>query len=638
MDNEKNKKRLTLYYSLLVTIICIIGVSFAWFRLYLSQSENNAISTRNCFDTTLTEENSQIELTDAFPISDEDGLKQTPFTFTLKNNCSSYVKAYITIYSTNRTSTDASYLKDDYLKVNISPKGTTKNSSLILGEQSLTNLEADKEGYMIIDTGLNANEEKSYDLRIWMDSETSLEQGLSKNWAGKIVVITEASHLPSAPKGWYESEDGALLAALKRDNEITSPLTIPGKEVSAHTLDEINYASSILYAASDKGANYYITYGTGWESNGTGFNLIGTTITSDIFINSYSELIGKYITSGMLESAGSETAGEMVETTNLQQVYYVVNATKNTLEYKTLSSNKNFKEAVVSSTEDDYGTSYYFRGAVKNNYVEFANKCWRIVRINGDGTIKLVLHNNNTEEQANPCAFSVYNSNAAIIETGKFNTETNDNAYVGFMYGTAGSNDYSSTHENTNKSTILTNLETWYKNNLISYENKIADTIWCSDKNNIANTNFDPWGENPNGLGYAQNVTYYSSVQRLLDNNNHAGGTGPSLKCSGELSKITGKIGLLTVDEIVFTGYNATHVNPSAYLQENLYDGWWTITPSDFDDGKAYVWAVFGSGGSLGPRDVNFSIEHGIRPAIALTSSTTISGGTGTSEDPYIIQ
>ena len=32
-------------------------------------------------------------------------------------------------------------------------------------------------------------------------------------------------------------------------------------------------------------------------------------------------------------------------------------------------------EALLASAEDDYGTSYYFRGAVKNNYVEFANKC-----------------------------------------------------------------------------------------------------------------------------------------------------------------------------------------------------------------------------------------------------------------------
>ena len=632
MDNEKKKKRLTLYYSLLVTIICIIGVSFAWFRLYLSQSENNAISTRNCFDTTLTEENSQIELTDAFPISDEDGLKQTPFTFTLKNNCSSYVKAYITIYSTNRTSTDASFLKDDYLKVNISPKDTTKNSSLILGKQSLTNLEADKEGYMIIDTGLNANEEKSYDLRIWMDSETSLEQGLSKNWAGKIVVITEASQLPSAPNGWYESEDGTLLAALKRDNEITSPLTIPGKEVSAHILDDVINCQVIIANYSD----YYITYGTGWKANGTGFDLTGTGITSDTFANSYSELVGKYITNTTFNKAGSKNAGEIVETTGLSQIYYIVNATADNITYKVLSSNKNFNEAIMSSTEDDYGTSYYYRGNVKNNYVSFANKCWRIVRINGDGTIKLLLHNNNFLENTNPCAYANnYDQAAFTRDYVAFNDNYNDNAYVGFMYGTAGSSNYESTHANINKSTILTNLETWYTNNLATYNDKIVNIIWCNDKNVVSDMSFNPkkW-QNVTGLGYGTNTSYYGATKRLLNSHGEAGGTGPSLKCTSELSEISSKIGLLTADEIAYAGYTYNISNFATYLQENAISSWATMSPAGFDSDSAGIYVV-DSTSQLNDFGVNAEIE--VRPSINLVSNIIVTG-TGTSEAPYIIQ
>ena len=198
MDKEieikKKKKKLGLYYGLLVTVICIIGVSFAWFRLYLSQTENNTIASRTCFNTTLTEDTSKISLTDAFPIIDEDGLKQTPFTFTIKNNCNSYVKVYITIDSTYRESTNTSYLKDNYMKVNISPKGTTTGKSVILGSQTLTDLENNRKGYIIVSTGLKANEEKSYDLRIWMDSAVTTEQGLNKNWSGKIVVVSNASN------------------------------------------------------------------------------------------------------------------------------------------------------------------------------------------------------------------------------------------------------------------------------------------------------------------------------------------------------------------------------------------------------------------------------------------------------------
>ena len=173
----------------------------------------------------------------------------------------------------------------------------------------------------------------------------------------------------------------------------------------------------------------------------------------------------------------------MITTTNLSSVYYVVSATSSSYTYKQITSNKNTTEALLASTEDDYGTSYYFRGAVKNNYVQFANKCWRIVRIVGDGSVKLVLHNDNTSKVANPCS-SVNNSTSAAFAqysgstyTTAFNSSVSDNAYVGFKYGTVGADKYAATHANTNKSDILKNLEKWYTNNLASYADKLADTI-----------------------------------------------------------------------------------------------------------------------------------------------------------------
>jgi hypothetical protein len=55
---------------------------------------------------------------------------------------------------------------------------------------------------------------------------------------------------------------------------------------------------------------------------------------------------------------------------------------------------------------DDYGTSYYFRGNITNNFVSFAGMCWRIVRVTGDGSIKLALYNYNPNSASNPCAAS----------------------------------------------------------------------------------------------------------------------------------------------------------------------------------------------------------------------------------------
>ena len=624
----EDKKKIKIYYGLLITLVVFMGVSYAWFRLKLTQTNSNVIGTRTCLDASLTEKTSKITLSDAFPISDEDGLKQTPFTFTLKNNCDSYVKVYITIDSKYRTSTDAAHLKDSFLKVNLSSKGTTDGSSVLLGSQTLTELEGTNKGYILVTTGLKANEEKSYDLRVWMDGETSIADGLNKNWECKIVVVGVAAN-----------EEVTLKDAILANNEIKSPLTTPGREVSAHVLDDVE---SQTISVSSTYQAYYFTYGTGWTANGTNFNLTGTAVTSDTYANSYSSLVGKYLVSDYIPDAGSSTAGTIKTTTNLDEVYYVVSATSSSFTYKQITSNKNTTEALLASTEDDYGTSYYFRGAVKNNYVEFANKCWRIVRITGDGSVKLVLHNDNTSNAANPCSSANNSTDAAFARysgttyTSKFNPHYNDNAYVGFMYDTAGASDYASTHANTNKSTILTNLETWYKNNLESYENKLADTIWCNDKSTVSG-----------GLGYGTNETDYAAYNRLnrLDSIKQ-----PTLKCpndnnGGKLSKftvddttngngnLTYKIGLLTADEIVFAGSIDDSDNRSTYLQENTgVSGWWSLSPCSFNDGGARVWDV--RWGKLSA----YSIRHsdGVRPAISLISSTSVTGN-GTSDNPYII-
>ena len=304
-------------------------------------------------------------------------------------------------------------------------------------------------------------------------------------------------------------------------------------------------------------------------------------------------------------------------------------------------------EALLASAEDDYGTSYYFRGAVTNNYVEFANKCWRIVRVSGDGSVKLILHNDNPTGVANPCDAANNSASAAFArysgETYKsaFNTNYNDNAYVGFKYGTVGAGDYALTHANTNKSTILTNLETWYNNNdnnFKKYEKVIADTVWCNDKTIVKDTTYNPssYGGNATGLGFGINKTWYGATQRLLSTSSSAGGTGPSLKCNGDLSKINSKVGLITADELAFAGYAYGLENSTTYLQENATDTYWcSLSPGLFNGSYALVWYIIGSSGDFAHVYVFYT--SGVRPSISLKSTTNVTGN-GTSEDPYVVE
>ena len=619
---EKNINKRKIYISLLVSVICIISVSYAFFVLYLRQTDNNAVTALSCFTSTLTEENGAISLTNEFPIKDEDGIKKTPFTFKITNNCNNYVKAYITIDSLNEGT--ANYILSRYMKANVSTKGSTDGTSLIIGNQNTKVLDNKHNGYIVKEVGLNKNESKEFDLRLWIDYDTTKEQAAGMTYLSQVVIVTEPGKQ-------------TLAEAILADNEVKAPLTTPGKEVSAHTKDDVESQST---SVSSTYQAYYITYGTGWEANGTKFNLTGTAVTSDTYANSYSSLVGKYLPNSSLSSAGSNTAGTMKTTTNLSSVYYVVSATQESFTYKQITSNKNTTEALLASTVDDYGTSYYFRGAVKNNYVEFANKCWRIVRITGDGSVKLVLHNDNTTKVANPCNSANNSASAAFARYSgttygsAFNTNDNDNAYVGFMYGATGASDYASAHANTNKSTILNNLESWYTNNLASYESKLADTIWCNDKSTVSG-----------GPGYGTNSTDFAAYNRLTS------AKQPTLICpndnnGGKLSKftvsdttngngnLTYKIGLLTADEISFAGSIAYTYNRSTYLQENTgTNWWWSLSPSYFGGSYANVWGV--GSGYLGNRGVSFG--NGLRPVISLISSTNVTGD-GTSENPYVVE
>ena len=660
IKSKENRRK--VYISLLVTVICIIGLTYALFTIFLKQTENNSLATRTCFSTSLTEETSKITLNKAYPLTHEKGLETTPFTFKLTNNCDKPVKVYITIDSTYRTSTSSSYLSDSYIRENINLKGETTAPSVILTEQTLKEIDNGNQGYVIKETWLEANEEKEYDLRLWMDESVSVEQGLNKTWKGSVVVSAVAETPPDAPNGWYEAADGTLLAALRKDNSLQEPITIPGTEISAASLDNVPTETKNISTSQQ---SRYFTYGTNWQANGQNFDIIDAQVTSGTYIESYGDLVGKYLPRSIgLPNQTSHTS------TNLTSIYYVVDASPTVLTYKVLYSNKNKSEDFLSSTQDDYGTSYYFRGSVENNYVEYANMCWRIVRVTGDGSIKLVLYNyngltdsNTTPTSSTPCNVTgdTYAYARYEVETYKsvFNENSSDNTYVGFMYGAAGANSYVAANTNTNPSTILINLNKWYTNVLSKQDsfndNQLADTIWCNDKSAVTDITFNPnsytLGAN---YGYGTNINYYSATKRLVSNDGDAGGTGPSLICpndnnGGRLSKFTvsdteygngalknyAKIGLLTADEIAFAGGAYFTNNPTYFLKGNTNPiFWWTLSPFVFNGGNARVWDVDGYLSDVG---VSYGVKGGMRPSLSLQSGVKISSGNGSAANPYKI-
>ena len=283
----------------------------------------------------------------------------------------------------------------------------------------------------------------------------------------------------------------------------------------------------------------------------------------------------------------------------------------------------------IYSAEDDLGTSYYFRGNVTNNYVKFANKYWRIIRINGDGSIRMIYAG--TSAHAN--GYDDSSTNDMSIGTSTFNSSGNDNTYVGYMYGTAAATTYANTHSNTNNSTIKTFIDNWYDTNIVNTGNEkyIADAIYCNDRSVSSGT----------GIGTAK--TTYAASTRI--NNGQ-----PTLKCTNNNDKFTksttignGKlikmIGLITSDEAMYAGGKHGSNNKVYNKEYYLYSGfnYSTMAPYlheiSYAYNGAYVNRVDGDGG-LFHNYVNVGVDA-VRPVVSLKSDA-ISGGSGTAESPFL--
>ena len=275
----------------------------------------------------------------------------------------------------------------------------------------------------------------------------------------------------------------------------------------------------------------------------------------------------------------------------------------------------------LCKAKDAYGDSFYYRGNVTNNYVKFAGKYWRIIRYNGDGTVRVIY--DGTSAHANG-----ESSSDRQIGTTAFNSSYNDNAYVGYMYGKAGASTYAETHANTNNSTIKTYLDTWYENNIKGTTNEqyIADNIFCNDRS---------FASNNNGTGAGTSTTYYreynfetnaNNLMLICPQNNDAFTVNDTNKGNGVL---TYGIGLVTIDEVVLAGGFGSS-NSKYYLYSGEY--YWTTSPISFRGSGAAGNVVLLDGNVTGSGGVNNSA--GARPVLNL-SSDVLKNGNGTASDPY---
>ncbi|MGN1374121.1 MAG: DUF6273 domain-containing protein [Bacilli bacterium] len=184
---RKAYKIILMVISILLIGSIIIGTSYSMWVKTAVQKEQNIVNS-SCFDIEFTE-SSNINLTNAIPISDEAGLKKKPYTFTLKNTCNMNSKVTIALDVLSTSTMSSSAIKTSLTKGNKSGTPTLLTS---LDKKAEVDISGAKEAYILGTDIIGANKSKSYSLYLWMDEAVTVAEA-SKSFNSKVVIVNTAT-------------------------------------------------------------------------------------------------------------------------------------------------------------------------------------------------------------------------------------------------------------------------------------------------------------------------------------------------------------------------------------------------------------------------------------------------------------
>ena len=586
-------------------------------------------------------------------------------TFTVKNEGNknvTYGVYLINVINTFERKDDIKYIMscstDGDIKCNEVTEEVTFPSGI---KQLITNeIEPDKtHTYTFKFTYKDTGTDQSID----MNKELSAKiQIFGANGTGEIIPYEEGTFA-------YTIYNNAKNATGDKTIYQETPTTSPGNAISTFKFltdpDTVLEKNASTMSVSSTYQEYYWIYGTNFtidENTGkvtlTGVNSLSSS--SKTYANMYSDLVGKYLISNY--ASGNSVADTSIanpitiSTTKNTSIYKVTNATLSRITYKKILLQTVGIEKTLSKSEDDYGDSYYYRGKVVDNYVNFAGMCWRIVRIEGDGSVKLILEDQNTT-----CNSSSYTGNWNL---GNANFGYDSSTYpVKYVINylnpvTIASNSLVNKFKTFQIGTLTTNIKNTYNKELSDYL-KAGD--WCYDDTAYASDT----STNDTPLTNSEKEDYYNGIKKdsfYYDSYIRLGGQGirtPMNKCNGTiLNKFNDNtemyVATLTADEIVFAGI-ANNAKPSLFDYES-YSSWsylinnnqilsdsiqmYSISPYYYSYSSSFTFSssfrlIFngGFGGNM-PSNESF----GSRPSIQLKSTIGISEGDGTQQNPYVVK
>ena len=160
------KKNILIFsISLGVILLLGIGVSYSLWNISVSQDTVNTATTK-CFNVEITSQKNSISLENAYPITNENGKKLTPFSFTITNTCDIFASYTVSLESLKGTTLSSKFLNaminnEEIKKLSDYEATDTVNTSSI-------------ESHILAKGSLGSGDSEDYTLRVWIDYDTTM--------------------------------------------------------------------------------------------------------------------------------------------------------------------------------------------------------------------------------------------------------------------------------------------------------------------------------------------------------------------------------------------------------------------------------------------------------------------------------
>ena len=569
MKNKKKQIIITLV-AIISLIVITVGVTYAFFNYAKEGTTDNTIKTGSItfLYTEVSGVGKGISLTEAYPIADSIGKVQVGegkvFDFKVTSNIS--MNSNIGYQVTARKKT-GSTLANSAVKVYLTEVNGTEQELLLSKYSELDQTDkVDSSKYderILYEATVPANTsnyEKNFRLRMWVSDDTDFSDGSMNDKTFTLTVNVYA--------------DGKVVT----DNLDTTN-TLDSITVSDCTLDPVFNSATTEYSCTVPNSVTSVTVNATATSSKSKVRGLGT---KDLTVGKNTLPI-RVIAEDGSEKIYNVNVTRKREATSLKNEIMKNKIITAEPTLTTSSNNTSDASGLYKSTATNTGNpTYYFRGNVENNYVSFAGQTWRIVRINEDGTIRIIMQDG-------------INSNANIAFNSNYNNYT-------YMYYT--------------NSQAKTTLESWYQTNIGSKsdlaKNVASGAYYCEQAK----------------AKFADSYTSGSAVMTTYNKYT------PDFKCIADgngKGVVSASVGLLTYDEAVYAGGYYGQSNSNYYLYNNTY--FWTMSPAGFSGSYSRVWRVNATG-VVSNDYVNH--PYAVRPVIIMNADT-LATGSGTSSDPFVV-